>query len=148
MPTLDSVNYTLALLSVIGLLAGWWSVARNKRKAEKERREADRARAEVAAERQEQIAGVILGIPAITDATGAILADEVPGLGARTKTLEEAVSVLLVNDSRITNVELTQAEHSASIAALLADKWERGANAALKAVKKQQANTVEAEVDE
>lgn len=144
-PSLDSVNYTLALLSIIALGLTWWSAGRSKRRIEAERAKAERMRAEAQAERQEQIAGVILGTPAVTDATGAILVDEQPGLGARTKTLEEAVSVLLVNDTRITNLETASAEHGASIAALLADKWERGATAALDAVKKQQADTIDEE---
>lgn len=86
--------------------------------------------------------------------TGKEIAPAVPPLGenlaAINDTMSKLVAVIESNQNaheRIDHVVTRVDGHDTAIAALLADKWENGANAALAAVKKQQQDTIDGEAD-
>jgi hypothetical protein len=110
LPSLDSVNYTLAILGIVGLFVGWW-----RGWWESPRRREARARDKAVAE-------AILGEPAVHDLAGKIIAPAQPGLVARTSTLEQAVSTLVDQDARIKYLETN---HGARIKALEDARVER-----------------------
>lgn len=141
MPSLNTVNYTLGILSIVALVGGWWIAGRSKRKTERERISAERTR-------NEAVGNVILGEPAILDATGGELQPAKPGLGARTTTLEQAIGKLVDQDQRLTVHEARLNEHDASIAVLIAAKFEAGAKDNLAAVENQQKNSIDGEATE
>lgn len=94
------------------------------------------------------LADAILGEPAVHDRAGREIEPASPGLVARTKTLEEAVALLVDQDARIAKLEHGQLQHDAAIAALIATTFEKGAESALKAEEMRQADVVDAEVEE
>ncbi len=154
LPSLDSVNYTLAILGIVGVILGWWSTAKKKAKVEQEEHEAELAKQAIERARREKADNAILGESEIRDASGAILQPAKPGLVARTATLEQAVGVLVDQDSRLKKIERIQARHESdhdtydsTLAALIGATYERGSASALAAIEKLQAGTIDVEPD-
>lgn len=110
LPSLDSVNYTLAILGIAGLVVGWW-----RGWWESPRRRETRARDKAVAE-------AILGEPEVHDLAGKVIMPAKPGLVSRTSTLELAVSTLIDQDARIKHLET---DHGARLKALEDARVER-----------------------
>jgi hypothetical protein len=110
LPSLDSVNYTLAILGITAIFVGWW-----RGWWESPRRREARARDKAVAE-------AILGEPAVHDLAGNIIMPSKPGLVSRTSTLEAAVSTLVDQDTRIKHLET---DHGARLKALEDARVER-----------------------
>ena len=111
LPSLDSVNYTLAILGIVALFIGWW-----RGWWESPRRRETRARDKAVAE-------AILGEPEVRDLAGKVIAPSKPGLVSRTSTLEQAVSTLVDQDARIklleTDVEMLKRRELKDLALII-----------------------------
>lgn len=78
-PSLDSVNYTLAIFGIVTMGVGWWR-GWFESPAKRKKREQDKA-----------VADAILGEPPIKDRNETVITPGQPGLVHRVATVEEAV---------------------------------------------------------
>lgn len=121
MPDLASVALVVSLLGGGGLVT-WWQASKPSRL------------------RAEAVADAILGEPEVRDRAGNVIRDGQPGLVHRVSTVEEAVKMLAATqaghsalEKRVERNESRLDGHDQTLAFLIGEKFEKGAEAALRA---------------
>lgn len=117
LPSLDSVNYTLAILGIIGFVVGWW---RGWWESPRRRQQRSQDRA---------VHDAILGEAVVRDRNEKVIRPGQPGLMHRVTKVEEAVVEFRHVVGLLTEVQKRLDIHDAAINALIAGSLERAATA-------------------
>lgn len=139
MPSLGALNWTLALVGIIGVIIGIW-------------------RSEFIS-LWAQVPGALVGRGEKKDRSGRVTREAEPGLLSRMGTVEGAVTTLVETSKETAQIrietgqlrnDLAAVSHRVegleqTVAAIIADKWDAGSKAVLKAVEKRNEGVIDVE---
>lgn len=117
LPDPDSLNYTVTVLGILGILVGWW-----RGWFESPKRRSQRAQ-------DKAVADAILGEPPVKDRNEKVITPGQPGLVHRVAQVEEAVVEFRHVIALYTETQKRLDIHDRAINALIAGSLERAATA-------------------
>lgn len=129
------------LVAVVGGGFAWW-----RGWLESPRRREERAIAAEAAKRSAAMADAILGESEVRDLGGGVISPARPGLVDRTATLEVAVATLVNQQGQLDALTGRVEVVEGTVSGLIAEKFESGAHAALRASEGARRGTLDGEI--